>query len=1146
MSTRHSAGVLAFVLLFSAVSAQAQYVFALPGSNGLTSTASVATANPFTPAGNFFATATASIALQTPAGNKFYVISNSGTNTVIAVDNAFASPRSIGSLGQQASAAIITPDGRKLFVVAGALFGFDTATDTPLFGGVSSAAGAVDLAASLDGSRILVLANTSAGSTLFAVDPGTGQSLGSVSLPAFASAVSVAPNGLAYVSLQGGIAEVDPRTLSIRTQIPVTGRPGKLAYTGDGKIGVAVNQTPFTGTAVFGFDLINRLATISVPLASFGNISSVDKIFPLTTNRALVLSAQSQTLYDVTLSPPSANVFSPTGIGGAVAAVVSNDVPTPTHSITQFVYYTTAGTLYRYDLSTNTPSGTVSLAAPEGALSFVTGANTGAPASILTFGDNQAVAPSATSLPLVIRALDAQGKPLSNVPVTFSTTATGAVLQTVSTNTTSDGYALTSVTAPATAGAIAISAVAAGASTSFTVNVGGTSGGGGGGGGSAAGLTIIAGQGQLLPDQSFTSFTGSSLIVQLKDAAGNPVSSSPITFTVTQGIGGLFGGSPTVVFTDANGQAKVDYQSGLAPVFPGFSQGIVVATDTAGDSVTFYLTTVSSLPGTGGATSVLLAPNPGDILQGQAGQTIKGAFKVQVVANGSGQPIPNVTLNMTNPLDASAAPAANCAGIPLSDNSGTVSCDLVLGGKVGTFQITPVVGYFQTLRPFNVTVTPGPPGVVQIIQGNNQSGKPGDRLPVALVIQVSDAFGNILPGVQVAWKAATSGVTISNIVAVTDANGRASVSATLGSIAGQQQVTATVAGITATFNLTVNIPVTGIQKVSGDAQTAIVNTAFGAPLVVRVVNAQGNPVQGIAVTFQVTGGSATVANPATTSGSDGTASTTVQAGPNAGVITVVATSNGFTTTFSLSSRLPGPTNVAFLNGASFQPGIAPGVIATITGTGIAPGVQGLVTPGSIVGPLPIVLAGVSVSFNGTLAPIYSVSNVNGLEQVTVQVPFEAGTGTIPVTINSAGGGNATVNVTLQSLSPGVFQIPGLGNFAVLVRPDGAFVTQDNPIRRGEVIRMYVTGLGQVGPTPTSTNRGGVPNQDVLASIVVGVNNQGIPLIAARTVPGLVGVYEVSFQVPANTATGPSQPLGLIVSDANGNTFTAPGTFAPIQ
>ena len=1144
MSTRHFAGVLAFVLLLSGISAEAQYIFALPGSNGLTSTATVATANPLGPAGSFFANAAASMALQAPVGNKFYVISNSGTNTVIAVDNAFATPRTIANLGQQPTAAILSPDGRKLFVVAGALYGFDTATDTPLFAGAALVPGAMDVAAALDGSRLVVLVNTNIGSTLSAVEPTSGQILGSVNFSNFGTGVSVAPNGLAYVSLQGGVAEVDLRTLTVRTQIAVTGRPGRLVYTGDGRLGLATNLTAFTGAALYGFDLVNRTASISVPLASFGStISMIDKILPLNSNRALVLSAQTQTLFDVTLSPPVVSVFSQTSAGGVAAAVLSNDVPFVSHPIVQYLYYTSASTLSRFDLNSNTPSGSLSLAAPEGALSYVSGAITGTPAAILTYGDNQSVPASTTSLPLVVRLVDAQGRPLSNIPVTFSTTG-GATLATGSTNTSLDGFAVTALNAPTTNGSIAVSANAGGLSTTFTVNVGGTTSGGGGG--ASAGLTIVSGQGQLLPDNFFTSFNGTSLVVQQRDAQGNPVVNAPIAFTVTGGVGGLFGGSPLVVTTDANGQAKADYQSGLAPVFPGFSTGTVVATDNAGDSAVFYLTTVSSASGAIAVTSQLLQPDFGVTLQGQAGQVLTGAVKAQISATNSGQGIPNVSVILTDPQTGALSKVAACAGTPLSDISGIVSCDVKLGGTVGTFQVTPVVGYSQTQRSFNVTITPGPPSVVQIVQGNNQTGSPGQTLPVALVIQVSDAFNNVLGGVPVTWKAATAGVTISNIVATTNQNGRASVLATLGNVAGQQQVTATVGGVTATFNLTVNIPVTGIQKVSGDAQTAVVGATFGAPLVVRVVNAQGNPVQGVAVTFQVTSGSATVATQAATSGSDGTASTTVQAGPNAGPISVVATSNGFTTTFSLSSRLPGPTNVVFLNGASFQPGIAPGVIATITGTGIAPGVVGLVTPGTIIGPLPTVLAGVSVSFNGTLAPIYSVSNTNGQEQVTVQVPFEAGTGTIPVTINSAGGGNATVNVTLQSLSPGVFQIPGPGSFAVLVRPDGSFVTQDNPIRRGEVIRMYVTGLGQVGPTPTSTNRGGVPNQDVLASIVVGVNNQGIPLIAARTVPGLVGVYEVSFQVPANTATGPSQPLGLIVSDANGNTFTAPGTFAPIQ
>ena len=1143
MSTRHYACVLAILLLICGVSAEAQYVFALPASNGQTSTGAAFTGAPFTPSGTFLANPAASIALETSVGNKFYVISNSASNTVIAVDNTFSTVRPLASLGQAATAAIITPDGRRLFVAAGGLFGFDTSSDTALFGGTSSVSGAVDVAASLDGSRILVITNTSSGSTLFAIDPGTGQSLGSVNLTAFATGVSVAPNGLAYVSLQSSIAEIDPKSLTVRTQIQVNGRPGRLVYTADGKTGLAVNMTPFTGAGVFGFDLVNRNVSLTIPLSSFGNSTSFDKVLPITNNRALVPSAQSQTLFDVTFSPLSVTVFAPSGVGGAAAATISNDLATSNHLITQFVYFSSGTTLSRYDLSQNLLSGQATLPAPEGILTFTAGAITGTASSVLTYGDNQSVATSNISAPLVVRVVDSQGHPLSNVPVSFSTTS-GAVLQTISAFTTADGFASTAVTAPTVAGPIAVSVLAGGIASSFTVNVGTSSGGGGGSGG----LTIVAGQGQLVPDQSFTSFFGSSLTVQLKDAVGNPVPSSPITFTVTQGVGGLFGGNPSVVFTDASGMAKVDYQSGVAPVIPGYSTGIVTATAASGATVTFYITTVSNAVG---ATIQLTKPTPGTVLQGQAGTTLAGAVQAQVSSNNGGG-IPFVSMGFINSLDDHTLnPAASCAGPPLSDTTGVINCDLVPGGKVGTFQLFAFVGSadFKTFpAPITLTVAAGPPGIVTIVQGNNQSGTPGTRLPVALLIQVTDAFGNILPGAPVTWKAATAGVTLSNIIATTDSTGRASVIATLGNTAGQQQVTATVGSITQTFTLTVNIPVAGLQLVSGNLQTAVVNTAFGDRLVVKVVNASNPPapVQGATVTFAVTG-SATVNPTSTITDANGIASTAVQAGANPGPITITASSQGFSTVFNLTSRLPGPTNVSFLNGASFQPGIAPGSIATITGTGIATGVQGTVTAGTLVGPLQNSLAGVSVTFNGTTAPIYSVSNINGNEQVTVQVPFEVAPGTATVVINAAGGGSGTINnVTIQSLSPGVFQLPGAGNFAVLVRPDGSFVSQDNPIRRGEVIRLYATGLGQVGPTPTSTNRVGVANQDVLASIVVGLNNQGIPFISARTLPGVVGVYEVAFQVPPDTAAGPSQPIGLIVTDSAGNTFTAGGTVAPIQ
>jgi len=72
------------------------------------------------------------------------------------------------------------------------------------------------------------------------------------------------------------------------------------------------------------------------------------------------------------------------------------------------------------------------------------------------------------------------------------------------------------------------------------------------------------------------------------------------------------------------------------------------------------------------------------------------------------------------------------------------------------------------------------------------------------------------------------------------------------------------------------------------------------------------------------------------------------------------------------------------------------------------------------GPLSYQLAQVSISFGISKAPLYSVSNVNGQQQASFQVPCDVAPNTsVPVTVN-ANGGTATVNVSMRSAGPGVF------------------------------------------------------------------------------------------------------------------------------
>ena len=319
---------------------------------------------------------------------------------------------------------------------------------------------------------------------------------------------------------------------------------------------------------------------------------------------------------------------------------------------------------------------------------------------------------------------------------------------------------------------------------------------------------------------------------------------------------------------------------------------------------------------------------------------------------------------------------------------------------------------------------------------------------------------------------------------------------------------------------------------------AVINQTFAQPLVVRVTDNNGTVIPNATVSFAVNGGNATLSSASATTDASGNASVTAKAGATAGTSTVNATVGNFTATFNLTSRLPGPslTIGGFRNAASLAPGVAAGGIVSIQGAGLAPTVQGVVASG-LLGQLPISLAGVDVTFNGIQAPIYSVSNINGTEQVNVQVPFELAPGLASVKITVSGGSSTIDNVPVLAVNPGIFETADTSGrkYAVATKDvDGSFVSTSNPARRGDVVRVYLTGLGQVTPS-TATNRVGIAGQMVLAPIIVGVNNAGVQLGTAEYMPGVIGVYMVTFTVPADAPLGSSIPLSFGVTGPNGTT-----------
>src|ERR1044071_2359833 len=143
---------------------------------------------------------------------------------------------------------------------------------------------------------------------------------------------------------------------------------------------------------------------------------------------------------------------------------------------------------------------------------------------------------------------------------------------------------------------------------------------------------------------------------------------------------------------------------------------------------------------------------------------------------------------------------------------------------------------------------------------------------------------------------------------------------------------------------------------------------------------------------------------------------------------------------------------AVVDAASYSSAIAPGGLITIFGMNLAS------EPRSASGlPLPMELGGVVATFSGSPIPLLYVSAT----QINAQLPFDAeGTGTLRVTTQA---GSSQVNISIARRAPAIFRVPGPnGAFPTITHADGTSVSPASPARPGEIITIYLTGLGEVG------------------------------------------------------------------------------------
>ena len=181
---------------------------------------------------------------------------------------------------------------------------------------------------------------------------------------------------------------------------------------------------------------------------------------------------------------------------------------------------------------------------------------------------------------------------------------------------------------------------------------------------------------------------------------------------------------------------------------------------------------------------------------------------------------------------------------------------------------------------------PDDPASITILQGDGLTGRVGEQLDQPLVIQVLDAAGGGVENATVVIE--LSAGSAEPDTARTDASGQVTSEITLGSQVGETQGTARViepesnlppAGFSfVAFAASAN----GLAMVSGDGQQGTAGTTLGAPLVVEVTDAFGNPIAGKRITWTVEGGGS-VNDPSSLTDADGRSSVLRTLGPASGV-----------------------------------------------------------------------------------------------------------------------------------------------------------------------------------------------------------------------------------------------------------------------
>jgi uncharacterized protein (TIGR03437 family) len=210
--------------------------------------------------------------------------------------------------------------------------------------------------------------------------------------------------------------------------------------------------------------------------------------------------------------------------------------------------------------------------------------------------------------------------------------------------------------------------------------------------------------------------------------------------------------------------------------------------------------------------------------------------------------------------------------------------------------------------------------------------------------------------------------------------------------------------------------------------------------------------------------------------------------------------------------------------------LSPGTVIQIYGNGLA---NQPIAPGVI--PLQTTVSGTTVIIGGISAPLFYVSS----GQINAQIPFELSPDQqYDVIVYANGAPTIPEPIQLTAAAPGVLTF--FSGETIAQHQAGGFVSDDSPAIPGEFLVFYVAGMGPIDTT-VSTGGGapGLNPGDPLAHPTnvptLTLDGKDLPIAFSGLTPGLVGLYQINFQVPLDAKNG---NLDLVLSQNGGGSSTS--------